>query len=62
MAALTPGYVSFEQFDTEGPCSDAKFKAKANLKEGVSGQYPIDDTFENTDYELLWGECDCPMK
>lgn len=44
--------------DTEGgPCSEAKFQAKADLKEGVSGRHPIDSTYENTDYELFHGEC-----
>jgi hypothetical protein len=65
MAAMTPTTVIqdliAEDLDTGGPCSDVKFKARADIKEGVSGRHPIDSTYENTDYELLHGE-DCPMK
>ena len=65
MSALTPTTLAqdliFADLDTEGPCSDAKFKAQADLKEGVAGRHAIDSTYENTDYELLRGE-DCPMR
>lgn len=61
MSAMTPTSliqdIMFQEFDLEGgPCSEAKFQAQADLKEGVSGRYPIDATFENTDYELLRNE------
>lgn len=50
--------IIYEEWDEEGgPCSQEKFQAKADLKEGISGRHPIDTTFENTDYELLKGQC-----
>jgi len=65
MAALTPTTLAqdliFAALDTEGPCSDAKFKSNADVKEGVAGRLAIDATYENTDYELQWGE-DCPKR
>lgn len=61
MSALTPAgpiqSIMFEEWDGDGPITPEKFKARADMKEGVSGQYPIDSTFENTDYKLLRGEC-----
>jgi hypothetical protein len=49
--------IIFEEWDGEGPCTPESFMANASLDEGISGRYPIDSTYENTDYELLRGEC-----
>ena len=56
MAALTPGYVSFGDIDSEKPLTTEIFNSKADIEDGVSGKASLDTTYENTDYELVHDE------
>lgn len=40
--------IEYEQWDQYGATPEKQFRAKANLKEGISGCAPMDTTFENT--------------
>lgn len=45
--------VIYDECDCEGPITEDKFLARASLEDGVSGQMPIDTTFENTDVDMV---------
>lgn len=57
MAAITANplihSIPYDECDCEGPLTEVSFQARASLEEGVSGQMPIDTTYENTDVDMV---------
>lgn len=53
MSALTPGYLSYRDCDCEEPVTEANFRAKEDLQEGISGRRSIDTTYEDYATEVV---------